>query len=179
MYEQGLITRQAYEQARSERLVVMEQSAYTSKMYDNAYYVEYAIYDVVTKMLRTEKLDDTTANRSAMEAKLRTGGYRIYTTLDPEVQQSVQDVVTNWDKYPDTRYASDRTYKTSIGGGEYVQLVQPQVAAAVMDWHTGELIAIIGGRSTPTPEKAAQPRLSEHHAGGPVHQAPVGIRPGL
>ena len=66
----------------------------------NAYYVEYAIYDVVTKMLRVEKLDDTTSNRSAMENKLRTGGYSIYTSLDPKIQEGVQEVVTNWDKYP-------------------------------------------------------------------------------
>jgi penicillin-binding protein 1A len=153
MYEQELITKQQYEQALSERLIVKEHSAYTSQMYDNAYYVEYAIYDVVTKMLRVEKLDDTTANRSAMESKLRTGGYRIYTSLDPEVQNAVQELVTNWNNYPDTRYAKDRTYKTSLGNGEYIQLVQPQVAATVMDWHTGELIAIIGGRSAATQRK--------------------------
>ena len=153
MYEQGLVTKEEYDQAMGQRLSVKETSAYATKMYDNAYYVEYAIYDVVTKMLRVEKLEDTTANRSAMENKLRTGGYSIYTSLDPKIQESVQGVVTNWDKYPDTRYASDRTYKSSLGNGEYIQLVQPQVAAAVMDWHTGELVAIIGGRSTPTQRK--------------------------
>jgi penicillin-binding protein 1A len=153
MYEQGLITKEEYDQAMSERLSVKETSAYASKMYDNAYYVEYAIYDVVTKMLRVEKLEDTTANRSAMENKLRTGGYSIYTSLDPKIQEAVQDVVTNWNKYPDTRNASDRTYKSSLGNGEYIQVVQPQAAAAVVDWHTGELIAIIGGRSTPTQRK--------------------------
>ncbi len=153
MYEQNLISKADYDQAMSEKLNVKEKSAYTSTMYNNAYYVEYAIYDVVTKMLRVEKLDDTTANRSAMENKLRTGGYSIYTSLDPKIQEGVQEVVTNWDKYPDTRYASDRTYKTSLGDGQYIQLAQPQAAAAVMDWHTGELVAIIGGRSTPTQKK--------------------------
>ena len=41
------------------------------------------ISDVVTKMLRKEGLADTSANRSQMETKLRTGGYSIYTCLDP------------------------------------------------------------------------------------------------
>ena len=153
MLEQNLISQADYDKAMSERLSVKEKSAYTTTMYDNAYYVEYAIYDVVTKMLRVEKLEDTTANRSAMENKLRTGGYSIYTSLDPKIQEGVQEIVTNWNKYPETRYASDRTFKTSLGDGQYVQLAQPQAAAAVMDWHTGELVAIIGGRSTPTQRK--------------------------
>ena len=153
MYEQNLITKDQYNEAMSQRLNVKQQSAYSTKMYNDAYYVEYAIYDVVTKMLRVEKLDDNTANRSLMENKLRTGGYSIYTSLDPKVQDAVQDVVTNWGQYPDTRYASDRTFKTSLGDGQYTQLVQPQAAVAVMDWHTGELVAIIGGRSTPTQMK--------------------------
>lgn len=153
MLEQNLISQADYDKAMGERLSVKEKSAYTTTMFENAYYVEYAIYDVVTKMLRVEKLDDTTANRSAMENKLRTGGYSIYTSLDPKIQEGVQEVVTSWDKYPETRYASDRTFKSSLGDGQYVQLAQPQAAAAVMDWHTGELVAIIGGRSTPTQRK--------------------------
>jgi penicillin-binding protein 1A len=153
MYEQNLINKDQYDEAMSQKLNVKQQSAYSTKMYSDAYYVEYAIYDVVTKMLRVEKLDDTTANRSQMENKLRTGGYSIYTSLDPKVQDAVQDVVTNWDQYPDTRYASDRTLKSSLGDGQYIQVVEPQAAAAVMDWHTGELVAIIGGRSTPTQMK--------------------------
>lgn len=153
MYEQGMITQTEYNQAKSERLNVMEESAYPNTMYDHAYYVEYAIYDVVTKMLRLENLEDTSANRSAMESRLRTGGYRIYTSLDPEMQDAVQDVVTNWGSYPATRYSSDATLKTKVNEGEYIQLVQPQAACAVIDWHTGELVAIVGGRSTPTQRK--------------------------
>lgn len=153
MYEQGMITEDEYRQALSETLNVVETSRFTDKLYDNAYYVEYAIYDVVTKMLRKEKLEDNSANRSQMESRLRTGGYQIYTSLDPTIQESVQQIVTDWKGYPETRYPTDRTYKASLGNGEYLQLVEPQVAAAVLDWSTGELLAIIGGRSVPTRRK--------------------------
>ncbi|MBR2572623.1 MAG: penicillin-binding protein [Clostridia bacterium] len=153
MYEQGMITEDEYRQALSETLNVVETSRFTDKLYDNAYYVEYAIYDVVTKMLRKEKLEDNSANRSQMESRLRTGGYQIYTSLDPTIQESVQQIVTDRKGYPETRYPTDRTYKASLGNGEYLQLVEPQVAAAVLDWSTGELLAIIGGRSVPTRRK--------------------------
>ncbi|MEG2858578.1 MAG: transglycosylase domain-containing protein [Clostridia bacterium] len=153
MYEQGLVAKDAYDQAKAERLNVLEKSSFSSTMYDNAYYVEYAIYDVVTKMLRTEGLTDTAANRSQMESKLRTGGYSIYTALDPTIQKAVQEVVTNWPDYPATRYAKDQSYNSSLGNGQYLKVVNPQAAAAVLDWHTGMLMAIIGGRAEPIQRK--------------------------
>ena len=154
MYDQGYISEAEYNEARSQRLTVLEtSSAAADAMYDNAYYVEYAIYDVVTKMLRVENLEDTSANRRAMENKLRNGGYKIYTSLDPEVQQSVQNVVTNWGRYPSMRYSNDSVTQSSLGGGEYLEVQQPQAAAVIMNWSTGEIVAMIGGREEPVQKK--------------------------
>ena len=150
MLDQQMITQEEYDAAKAEEVTVLEKStATTDAMYDNAYYVEYAIYDVVTKMLRVEGLEDTRSNRSAMETKLRNGGYKVFTSLDPDVQSAVQDVITNWSNYPEMRYPNDATSQASLGGGEYLTVVQPQCAAAVMNWHTGELVAVVGGRATP------------------------------
>ena len=152
MHEQGYITDAQYTSAVNEKLQILETGTTQSEMYDNAYYVEYAIYDVVTKMLRVQKLEDNVSNRSLMESQLRTGGYHIYTCLDPEVQSAVQEIVESWNKYPRTRYTSD-AYKKTLDNGSYIDVVQPQAAVAVMDWHTGELVAVIGGRSEPTARK--------------------------
>ena len=111
MYSYGFITLEECEQAKAESLQVLQTSSSAEKMYDHAYYVEYAIYDVVTKMLRVEQKEDTTANRAAMENKLRTGGYHIYLSLDPQMQSTVQKVISEWNRYPDTRYKSDRYKK--------------------------------------------------------------------
>ncbi len=152
MEEQGYITHDQCLAAKNETLQVLQVGTSTQTMYDNAYYVEYAIYDVVTKMLRVEQLEDTAANRSQMEAKLRTGGFHIYTCLDPEIQEAVQKVITDWKQYPSMRYSSDR-YKKTLDNDGYIDVIQPQAACAVMDWHTGELLAIVGGRSEPTARK--------------------------
>lgn len=150
MLEEQMISQQQYDEAMSESLQVLETStATTDAMYDNAYYVEYAIYDVVTKMLRVEGLEDNRTNRSAMEVKLRNGGYRVFTSLNAEVQSAVQQVITQWDNYPSMRYSNDSSTKASLGGGEYLTVVQPQCAAAVVNWHTGELVAVVGGRAEP------------------------------
>ena len=154
MLDQQMITQEEHDAAMAEQLYVLESSTASSDaMYDNAYYVEYSIYDVVTKMLRVEGLEDNSANRSSMETKLRNGGYIIYTSLDPEVQKAVQDTITNWSSYPAMRYANDSSTQSSLGGGEYLTVVQPQAAAAVVNWHTGELVAVVGGRSEPVQKK--------------------------
>ena len=153
MHYQGLITQEEYDHALTERLSVLPSSPFISRMYDNAYYVEYAIYDVVTKMLRMEKVEDNPTNRSAMENRLRTGGFRIYTCLDPIVQKTVQDIVTNWNNYPAMRSSADQSYQTKVAEGVYRKVVEPQAAAAVIDQRTGELITVIGGRAEPNAMK--------------------------
>lgn len=152
MLEHGFISEAEYNMAKNDTLNVLQNSPTASVMYDNAYYVEYAIYDVVTKMLRVEQLEDTSYNRASMESRLRTGGYHIYTSLDPEMQSSVQDVISSWTGYPATRYSSNRYIKT-LSNGEYIDVIQPQAACAVLNWHTGELVAIVGGRNEPTARK--------------------------
>ena len=154
MLDHQLITQEEYNAAKAEQLSILESSTASSDaMYDNAYYVEYSIYDVVTKMLRVEGLEDNSANRSSMETKLRNGGYIIYTSLDPAVKSAVQDVITNWSSYPAMRHANDSSTQSSLGGGEYLTVVQPQAAAAVINWHTGQLVAVVGGRSEPVQKK--------------------------
>ena len=59
-------------------------------------FVEYCIYDVITQLLKQEGLEDTSANRSAMESKIRTEGYNIYTTIDPEKQKAAEQAVYNY-----------------------------------------------------------------------------------
>ena len=153
MHYQGLITEAEYQQALSERLKVLEKSPFISAMYDNAYYVEYAIYDVVTKMMRMENIEDNASNRTAAETRLRNGGYRIYTCLDPIVQKSVQEVVTNWNNYPAMRSSADQSYQAKVEEGVYRKVVEPQAASATIDQRTGELIVIIGGRAEPNARK--------------------------
>ena len=66
------------------------------------------------------------------------------------MQDAVQRVITNWDGYPRMRSSADSVYKASLGNGEYLDVVQPQAACTIINWRTGEIVAIVGGRATPT-----------------------------
>lgn len=154
MRENGLITAQQYNAALDRSTAsVLEKSPASTDMYAYPHYVEYAISDVVDTFLDLNGLEDTSANRYAMENKLRTGGYSVYLCLDTEIQEIVEDTLANWSNYPRLRDPSDKVYQSRNADGTYTEIEQPQAAACVFDYRTGELKAIVGGRYKPTTRK--------------------------
>lgn len=155
MYENQYITRKQYEAALdpSTATVLENGPSAGNTMYAHAHYVEYAVKEAIQILLQLNGLENTAANRGAMESKLRTGGYHIMLAMDPEVQESVEETFENWTKYPNLRDPSDKIFRTSNGDGTYTELIQPQAAAVVLDYRTGELKAIVGSRLRPTAKK--------------------------
>ena len=154
MRENGLITAQQYNAALDRSTAsVLEKSPASTDMYAYPHYVEYAISDVVDTFLDLNGLEDTSANRYAMENKLRTGGYSVYLCLETEIQEIVEDTLANWSDYPRLRDPSDKVYQSRNADGTYTEIEQPQAAACVFDYRTGELKAIVGGRYKPTTRK--------------------------
>ncbi len=152
MYQAGYITSEQYQTALTETVNIIQVSQ-QKQMYEMAYFVEYAIRDVVTHLLTQRGLTDTSANRSAIENELRTGGYHIYTTVDPKVQNTVQTSLSTWEKYPTLADSSKAMIIETNNDGTVLETVEPQSAAVVFDYHTGELRAIVGGRDEPTIRK--------------------------
>lgn len=150
MYSNGFISKEEYDQALSEELVVCEKSPISSS-YEMLSFVEYAVHDAITQLLKVNNLPDTPENRSAIDKLIRENGYSIYTTIDPEQQKAAENAVYSYDKYPSMRYDDDRY---SISGrnpdGSYITLVQPQAASVVIDYRTGYIAAMVGGRQAPT-----------------------------
>ncbi len=152
MYDAGFITKEQYESALNDTVNIVKASA-SSDLYDMPYFVEYGIRDVVTHLLAQRGQLDTTANRASVENELRTGGYSIYLTVDTQMQHLVQDTLSTWDKYPALADPSASVITETTSDGTTIDTVQPQAAAVVFDYHTGELRAIVGGRDTPTVKK--------------------------
>ena len=77
--------------------------------------------------------------------------YRIYTTLDPGLQQAAAAAVESGIKLVDDQYTKMRTKKVKICKNKYETTVAPgpqaQVALVAMDPHTGEIKALVGGRN--------------------------------
>lgn len=144
MFEQGYITREELEAAEADELVVVNKSAATSA-YEMPHFVEYAVNEIIDDLIEERGIENTKINRSAIENELKTGGYNIYLTVDPSIQNTVQESLANYDNYP--RLQGSNQYATVING---VETIQPQAAAVVMDHYTGQLRAIVGSRTEPT-----------------------------
>ncbi len=153
MYKNGFITQQEYEAAKAEDVYIVEIS-HQKQMYQMPHFVEYAIHDVVTHLLQQRGLPDTNVNRNTVENELRTGGYRIYTTLDPKIQNTVQETLETWEKYPPLANPDKGKTVGTLSDNSVIETVQPQASAVVLDYRKGELRAVVGSRTTPIIRKS-------------------------
>ena len=154
MYESQFISYEKYIEALDPSTAnVLSSSPSSTSLYPYAHYVEYAIRDVVKALLSMNGLPDTSANRAKMETQLRTGGYHVFLALDTDIQTTVEQVLQNYTDYPATRDPSDQIYRARNSDGTYDEIPQPQAAAVVLDYRTGELKAIVGSRTAPTKRK--------------------------
>jgi penicillin-binding protein 1B len=125
MVETGAITKDQAEIAKAEPLHLVPGSVDASEA---PYFV-----DLVHDQL-TQRLGDRDFNRE---------GLRIYTSLDPDLQQlasaAVDSTIHVVDEQVDKLHARDKKL-----GKPYIY---PQVALIALDPHTGQVLALVGGRS--------------------------------
>jgi penicillin-binding protein 1B len=85
------------------------------------------------------------------ERQMNDQGYRIYSTIDPDLQKAAAAAVETGIKLVDDQVTKLRTKRTRIGKNKYETKVLPgpqaQVALVAMDPHTGEVLALVGGRN--------------------------------
>jgi penicillin-binding protein 1B len=84
------------------------------------------------------------------ERQMNDATYRIYTTLDPSLQRAAAQAVEIGMKLVDDQVTKQRTKRVKVGK-KFETTVQPgpqaQVAMVVLDPHTGEVLALVGGRN--------------------------------
>ena len=154
MYENQFITHAQYVEALSpDTAGVLRESSAAEKLYPYVHYVEYAVKEVVQTFLKMNNLQNTAVNRTAMERELRSGGYKVYLALDTVMQTTLEQTLYNYGDYPALREPSDKTFRARSADGTYEDIVQPQAAAAIIDYRTGELKAIVGSRTPPQQKK--------------------------
>jgi len=91
---------------------------------------------------------DTLINKIS-EHDLNEQSYRIYTTLDPDLQKVAAQAVESGIKLVDEQVKKMRTKKVKVGKKVETQVMpgpQAQVALVVLDPHTGAVLALVGGR---------------------------------
>jgi penicillin-binding protein 1B len=124
MIETGAITKDQAEHAKAEPLHLSEVSVDASEA---PYFV-----DLVHEQLM-QKLGERDFNRE---------GLRIYTSLDPDLQRAATSAVNSTIHVVDERV--DRKHKKHKPGETWSY---PQVALVALNPHTGQVLALVGGRN--------------------------------
>ncbi len=127
MVETGAITKDQAEEAKAEPLHLSPGSVDASEA---PYFV-----DLVRDQL-VQKLGDRDFNRE---------GLRIYTSLDPDLQRVATDAIDSTVHEIDTRV--EKLFARRKKLGLVKNLVYPQVALIALNPHTGQVLALVGGRS--------------------------------
>ena len=171
MYENNFITRDEYNEALGEmpaikrrfaiheiseetyrsllksNMLVLEKATVTS-LYDMPSAVESVLADVEDTFMRMRGLEMNKENRTAVRREIQSGGYHIYSTIDPKIQKIAEDVTYNWEDYPPMKDGS--TFKRDVSSSGIIQdVLQPQVAVSIFDYVSGEIVAVIGSRTPP------------------------------
>ncbi len=131
MHEQGYITDEQYEEAKNTELTIVADPIAISSEKVNSYFVDTLIDEVTNKLVKEYNFDKTYASKNFYN-----GGYKIYCTLDTDVQAVLDD-----------EYSKKNTYfklKSKKHADTFVQS-----AMTIMDYE-GHIVGIIGGSGEKT-----------------------------
>lgn len=159
MLERGKITEKEYNDATKDKIIYADGSG-TTESYNDTLNISFNYkkgninkmnYEWFSRAVIDEIIKDLKAkNRSEAEihSMLANGGLKIYTTMNTELQNKTQEIL-NDETSPDKPYAYQYLFPRD---GELNPL-QPdlQASATVIDYHTGEVKVIVGGRGEQGP----------------------------
>jgi penicillin-binding protein 1B len=131
MVETHAITREQGEKAKAAPLKLAAPNVEAS---DAPYFVDMVRDQLINKFSETELNDSS---------------YRIYTTLDPDLQKAAAQSVEIGIKLVDEQVKKMRTKKVKVGKKFETKVEngpQAQVALVALDPHTGAVLALVGGR---------------------------------
>ena len=127
MVETGKITKQESIAAKAEPLNLASVNIDAGEA---PYFV-----DLVRDRL-AQRMGDTAFNNS---------GLRIYTSLDPDLQRVATEAVTQGMRDVDEQV--ERLHARQIKAGDDSPITYPQVAVVALNPHTGQVLALVGGRN--------------------------------
>ncbi|HEY6766428.1 MAG TPA: PBP1A family penicillin-binding protein [Candidatus Sulfotelmatobacter sp.] len=131
MVDTHAITREQADKAKAAPLKLAPPNVEAS---DAPYFIDMVRDNLITKFKETDLNEES---------------YRIYTTLDPDLQRAAAQAVESGIKLVDEQVLKLRTKRTKVGKKVETKVLpgpQAQVAMVALDPHTGAVLALVGGR---------------------------------
>ncbi|WP_334329494.1 transglycosylase domain-containing protein [Companilactobacillus sp. HBUAS59699] len=149
-YKNGVISKSTYRNARKRPLGIKVNEHKYDNDISNNYALSYAVYNATEELMKSSGFTmkykfDTDAQRKQYNTEyqqayerahgeLMDGGYSIHTSIDMELQNQIENIVK-------------KQYAAYTGRDVHGKLA-PQVSSTVIDNKTGDVIAVVGGRTT-------------------------------
>ena len=128
MLELGMIKEKEYKKAYDRNLVVDDSQKVTFEEEINNYFVDTLIEQVIKDLAKKYECDESIAS-----SMLYNGGYKIYSTLDTEIQSTMESV-----------YLDTKKYFNLMGENFDNEQEHVQSAMTIMDY-SGHIVGIVGG----------------------------------
>lgn len=133
MWEQGIISQEEFDEAYDTELKVLQVDESDSEKSGNNVFSWYT--EAVFNSVRDDLMEKYGYSKYVASTSIYTGGLRIYTLMDPEVQGVLEEI------YEEN--SSDVFLATS-------EALQPESSMVVMDPYTGDVLGLVGGRGKKT-----------------------------
>ncbi len=125
MYEQGYISEEAYKAAYEEELALTLSGRSSSQI--NLWYVDMVINDVINDLMNEKGY-----SRAMASLLIYTGGLKIYTAMDIEIQKTLEDYYANTSHFYWDKNAQEN----------------PQSAMIIIDPYSGDILGVAGSVGT-------------------------------
>jgi len=126
MYDQGYISKEEYEEAKNQELIFQRGNTEETIISDYSWFVDAVIEDVINDLSAAKNI-----SYKAAEALLYSSGYKIYSTIDMDVQAAIDEVYNDRSNIP-AGYVKSSTQDL-------------QSAIVVIDPYTGDIVGLAGG----------------------------------
>lgn len=146
MLEYGIITQAEHDAAVAEELQIVRDDGSGAEDQYQSYFVD-AVISQVLKDLQEQK----GYSESMAKTLLYTGGLRVVTTIDVDIQAKMDAVFQDVENFP---------------GGLGKDGTMPQAAMVIMDPYTGKVLAMYGGRGEKTGNRVFNRATQAHRSPG-------------
>ena len=143
MLTEKYITEEEYQQALKEEITIVASDESIKEIETNNYFVDALIDDVVADL--AEKYD---CDKSYAEQNFYNGGYKIYCTMDADIQTAIEEV-----------YLDEKNFSTSKTGQK------AQSSFTIMDY-SGHVVGIVGGAREKTENRGLNRATSSPRSPG-------------
>ena len=145
MLNQGYITQEEYDSACAESITLVEDSSSTETATvssNNSYFTDALYNDLVEAIMETYNM-----TKSEAQSEVLNGGLRVYSTVDPDVQSSLENLMLNEDDEFFPALWHNEEVETTIPADS--EITYDENGLPLQPNSDGDMVAVFGEESIP------------------------------